>query len=232
MGYRAGGHVYVLRAGDWRKIGKTSDLEVRVKRLAVQLPFPVELEHTIECRDPGSVEAVLHRLLSGYRMNGEWFELPEEVVESIKDVRRVRFGGSADDGIPEVPAVLSGVAEAVQPGGSSPRAREEAAMLRVVLEERHQRGLPDLSCPKFHCAYCQEPAGDGRGAMYVWDMSDPKAQAYIVHKGACDRRFEARCGFDGLYGTMDLQFLLVFLLRNHKVDYRKAARRADAFVGA
>lgn len=112
--YAPAGYVYLLKAGPWTKIGKTRDLESRIGRLAIQLPFPVELAHAIECAAPDYVEKVLHSWFSRYRLNGEWFELPDEVVLALKKVPRVRCKGLGDGSI-RLPGEFRSVVEAIGP---------------------------------------------------------------------------------------------------------------------
>ena len=70
--------VYVLKAGPFYKIGKTTNVTRRIAELAIQLPFPVELFKVINSDDASGSEKQLHHDYARYRRNGEWFELPDE----------------------------------------------------------------------------------------------------------------------------------------------------------
>lgn len=72
------GFVYVLRAGSFYKIGRAKSIDARIKQISLQLPFPVELIHTIRARDYVALEQSLHRVFAGYRCNGEWFQLRQD----------------------------------------------------------------------------------------------------------------------------------------------------------
>lgn len=78
------GHVYLLRAGDYYKIGQSSDLEKRVKSINVARPDKATLEHAISTDDPPGIEAYWHRRFADRRMNGEWFKLSKTDILAFK----------------------------------------------------------------------------------------------------------------------------------------------------
>lgn len=78
------GHVYLLRAGEYYKIGQSSDLEKRVKSINVALPDKATLEHAISTDDPPGIEAYWHRRFADRRMNGEWFKLSKADILAFK----------------------------------------------------------------------------------------------------------------------------------------------------
>lgn len=81
---RSYGHVYLLRAGNYYKVGQSSDLERRVKSINVALPEKATLEHAISTDDPPGIEAYWHRRFADRRMNGEWFKLSRIDVLAFK----------------------------------------------------------------------------------------------------------------------------------------------------
>lgn len=82
--YQNYGHVYLLRAGEYYKIGQSSDLEKRVKSINVALPDKATLEHAISTDDPPGIEGYWHRRFADRRANGEWFKLSRADVLAFK----------------------------------------------------------------------------------------------------------------------------------------------------
>ena len=78
------GWVYVLRAGEYYKIGRSKTPKQRYEELATLPPWPTEMVHTIETKDRCQLEAELHSKFADKRKRGEWFELDEEDVTWLK----------------------------------------------------------------------------------------------------------------------------------------------------
>lgn len=87
------GHVYLIGCPEgYCKIGRTKHLSTRLLALGLQLPFRVELLHSIAVSDPVWAERFLHKKLSHCRANGEWFLLTAEDIQWIKSLSRLEPG--------------------------------------------------------------------------------------------------------------------------------------------
>lgn len=80
------GVVYLLKAGPHFKIGKSVVFDKRLGQIKLQLPYAVEVVHTIQAANVSEVESYWHRRFASLRQNGEWFLLTETEVEEFKSM--------------------------------------------------------------------------------------------------------------------------------------------------
>lgn len=74
--------IYLLRAGEYFKIGWAKILDKRIRDIQSCCPETLELIHTISTQDPIASEAQWHHRFRDKRIHGEWFKLtPEDAAE-------------------------------------------------------------------------------------------------------------------------------------------------------
>lgn len=76
------GHVYLLHAkgSPYYKIGKSVAPDKRLLQISPKMPFDTELVKSWTTNFMSIAESWLHGQFSQFRVNGEWFQLPDEYL--------------------------------------------------------------------------------------------------------------------------------------------------------
>jgi len=80
----APGFVYLIRGGDFYKIGRCKDVSARARAIQTGCPYKVEVVASREVPDAATYEAHLHETYKDMRTSGEWFGLDYPQVEALK----------------------------------------------------------------------------------------------------------------------------------------------------
>ena len=80
------GVVYVIRAGQTNlyKIGRTINIDRRLRQLQMMNSQPLTIVKLIQCHDAIATETNLHQKFKLNRRQGEWFELSESAIEFLE----------------------------------------------------------------------------------------------------------------------------------------------------
>lgn len=76
--------VYILSAGGRYKVGYSDNLGKRIKTLQTGCPWPIEVLNDIPSDQ--DTERMLHMWLKNFRVCGEWFEFPPNIVKWLKEL--------------------------------------------------------------------------------------------------------------------------------------------------
>lgn len=78
------GYIYLLECEGKYKIGFSKDVDRRIKELSNN-PFKINLVAKSKFLENAyELEQIIHEKLIDYRINGEWYNLNQEVLEDIK----------------------------------------------------------------------------------------------------------------------------------------------------
>lgn len=84
------GYVYLLFSGGVYKIGRTQNVQARMRQLSTGSPLEIKLVHNIKTPCFVQLEAALHKRFQSKRVSGrkEWFELNADDVALFKSLNQ------------------------------------------------------------------------------------------------------------------------------------------------
>lgn len=77
------GYVYLIKdsGNDTFKIGRTKDINKRLKTLQTGNSTELEIIFNYKTEYASRLESMLHKRFAHYRVNNEWFKLPDDIVK-------------------------------------------------------------------------------------------------------------------------------------------------------
>ena len=78
-------YVYVMKCGDYSKIGITSNLSPRLNQVQCGNPYEVEIIFGTKHPQAELIEKELHQMFSDKRHKREWFKLEDGDIHKIQD---------------------------------------------------------------------------------------------------------------------------------------------------
>lgn len=78
------GYVYLIKFGEFFKIGRSNDFDRRLREIKTKLPEEGDLVHVMETDDPEGIEAYWHNRFKDKRARGEWFKLLNDDVKAFR----------------------------------------------------------------------------------------------------------------------------------------------------
>lgn len=85
-------NLYIIKCGDWYKIGTAVDVAARLRGLQIGNPVELTLYKSYPVERSFAIEQVLHKTFSSKRGIGEWFKLSEDDLEHIDKFCNAPFG--------------------------------------------------------------------------------------------------------------------------------------------
>lgn len=79
------GYVYFVRCNEFVKIGIAKDPNARMAFMQTGNPYELELLRVFKSTSPAQDEEMIHLELDKYRVRGEWFKLPDKLINLIRN---------------------------------------------------------------------------------------------------------------------------------------------------
>ncbi|MGL6100777.1 MAG: GIY-YIG nuclease family protein [Fusobacteriaceae bacterium] len=81
------GFVYLMKCGDFFKIGKSLEIEKRRKQLQVGSAKNIEVIDFIECENYSDMEKIIQIAMRGFHERGEWFIASNKFIKNWEELK-------------------------------------------------------------------------------------------------------------------------------------------------
>ena len=78
------GYVYLMKSGQYYKIGKSDCVEKRNYEIGIKLPEELKIIHKIKTDDPSGIEVYWQNRFKNKNIRGEWFDLSSSDINAFK----------------------------------------------------------------------------------------------------------------------------------------------------
>lgn len=75
--------LYVVACCEFVKIGIAVDVKRRIQTMQSNCPFEIKLVATCSPFDAAELEESLHAQFEQFRVRGEWFKMPDDVISDL-----------------------------------------------------------------------------------------------------------------------------------------------------
>jgi hypothetical protein len=93
------GYVYFVKSEFGYKIGKSKELNKRIRAFAVELPFKTECKYYFRTHNMRTDENMTHDYFAEHRLNGEWFNITDSQISEYCKGRGIKLSGYVKDHI-------------------------------------------------------------------------------------------------------------------------------------
>ena len=80
------GYIYIIKSGNAYKVGKTRNLQQRLKTYITENPQEITLVFACLVVGYDQMETILHKRFGLRRIHGEWFDLDVEAIQDAMEM--------------------------------------------------------------------------------------------------------------------------------------------------
>lgn len=89
-------YIYIIKGMEYYKIGKSKNVDRRLKEFKVAIPYKIELYSKISVSDMDDAEKALHTKYENNRIEGEWFKLDNTSINKMLEFLILNYNGKIE----------------------------------------------------------------------------------------------------------------------------------------